>query len=46
MIEIPMIFWKYYDQYRRKLISIDVFSTLTKLSKKELRRYLREIMER
>jgi len=34
MIEIPMIFWKYYDQYRRKLISIDVFQPSLSCQKK------------
>ena len=45
MSDIPMVFWKYYDQYRRKLITLDDFSKLTELPKRELRRYLREILE-
>lgn len=40
---IPKIFWKYYDQYRRKQISVDEFSQITNIKKSLLRLYLSEI---
>lgn len=41
--EIPKIFWKYYDLYRRGIITIKDYSLLTGFSKNSLSEYLREI---
>lgn len=40
---IPKIFWKYYDLYRRRVITIEDYSLLTGLSKNRLSEYLHEI---
>ena len=40
MIEIPKIFWKYYDLFRRKVITLKEFSSLSNLSEEELSDYL------
>ncbi len=40
---IPKIFWKYYDLYRRKKITIFEFSEQSKLKTTELYRYLKLI---
>lgn len=42
-MDIPKIFWAYYDLFRRKLISIDDFSRKTKLSKDTIEHFLKEI---
>ncbi len=42
-IEIPKIFWKYYDLYRRKVITLEVFSLKTGISKDRILIYLEEI---
>ena len=39
----PKVFWKYYDAYRRKQISLKEFSKLTDLPEALLRKYLREV---
>lgn len=39
-LEIPKCFWKYYDLYRRKKISLSEFSCLSGLSIIEIRHYL------
>lgn len=41
--EVPKIFWKYYDLFRRNLINLDVFSEKTALQQDTLLFYLREI---
>ncbi len=41
--EIPIAFWKHYDNYRRGIISISMFSEKSGLSPKSLRRYLFQI---
>lgn len=43
---IPKIFWKYYDLYRRKMLSIDDFSSKTGLSVESLQIILLEILEK
>ena len=45
LISIPKIFWKYYDLYRRKQISIDEYQKLTGISKEELLEYLNEVQK-
>ncbi|MGN0157709.1 MAG: hypothetical protein ACI39W_00990 [Brotaphodocola sp.] len=42
-IEIPKIFWKYYDVYRRKIITLDDYVEQTKLRKVDILRYLSSI---
>ena len=42
-MDIPKIFWAYYDLFRRKLISIDDFSKETNLSKETIDHFLEEI---
>ena len=42
-MEIPKIFWAYFDLFRRKQLNLDQFSEKTKLSKKEIQRILKEI---
>lgn len=41
VIEIPSVFWKYYDLYRRKRIGIIEFTQLTNLSQKIISLYLK-----
>lgn len=38
--EIPKVFWKYYDLFRRKIITIEEFSALTKLTKEQIAAFL------
>ena len=40
---IPNIFWKYYDIYRRKQITIEQFSLFSGLAEKEIQQYLDRI---
>ena len=40
MIEIPKSFWKYYDLYRREIITLKEFSSSSGLPEKELLKYL------
>lgn len=42
-LEIPNIFWKYYDLFRRKKITLDEFCALTSLTKEQIEAFLREI---
>lgn len=44
-MDIPNVFWKYYDLYRRKLISLTDFALLTGLKVEQLDCYLRKISE-
>ena len=39
----PNIFWKYYDLYRRKQITIKEFSLFSSLAEKEIQQYLERI---
>ena len=41
--EIPKAFWKEYDLYRRKIITIEEFSSHSKLTKKEIRIILQHL---
>lgn len=43
--EIPKIFWKYYDEYRRKKISLKEYSKLTGIKENQLEIYFSEISE-
>ena len=40
-VEIPKMFWKCFDLYRRKQISIQKFSDLSGLAKREITKYLK-----
>lgn len=40
---LPKIFWKYYDRFRRKQITLSEFSRLTGLTENEIRAYLKMI---
>lgn len=44
-MEIPKIFWAYYDLFRRKQISIQEFAAKTGLSEMEIRSFVRKIVE-
>ena len=39
-VKIPNIFWKYYDLYRRKKITLKQFSDLSGLSEPKIMQYL------
>lgn len=39
-VDIPKVFWKYYDLYRREEISLKEYSAKSNLTKDELLRYL------
>lgn len=39
-MDIPKIFWKYYDVYRRRMITFAEFVTLTGIKGKVLNEYL------
>ncbi|ADU27207.1 hypothetical protein [Ethanoligenens harbinense] len=38
--EIPKVFWKFYDEYRRNVISLSEFSRCTGLSIGKIKVYL------
>lgn len=42
-MNIPKIFWAYYDLFRRKQLTFDQFSERTGLSIEEITRILKEI---
>ena len=42
-MEIPKIFWAFYDLFRRKQITLSQFSEKTELSKDEITHFLKEI---
>lgn len=42
-MDIPKIFWAFYDQFRRKQLTLAQFSEKTELPKKEITRILKEI---
>ena len=44
--EPPKIFWKYYDLYRRKRMSLSEYAAVTGLSTFEIRHYLMDIVEK
>lgn len=35
-VEIPKVFWKYYDLFRRKILTFEEFQCLTGLSKETI----------
>lgn len=43
--EPPKIFWKYYDLYRRKKISLNEYAAATGLSALTIRRFLKDVAE-
>ncbi len=43
---IPKIFWKYYDLFRRKQITLSEFSERTAYSEEELLLFLMEIAKK
>jgi len=43
IIEPPKIFWKYFDSYRRKLITLEEFARLSAISIPDLKVFLAEI---
>lgn len=43
--ELPKIFWKYYDEYRRKKISLKEYSELTGIKENQLKIYVSKISE-
>ena len=45
MNNIPKIFWAFYDLYRRKQITLDEFSQKTNIAKKNLQKYLQQILK-
>lgn len=44
-MDIPKIFWKYYDLYRRKLITFSDFMVLSGINRELLCKYLSHIGE-
>lgn len=42
-METPKVFWKYFDLYRRKQITIQEYSNLSGLSKREIALFLKEL---
>lgn len=44
-MEIPKIFWKYYDLYRREQLTIEEYSAKSGLSANEIEYFLQEISE-
>ena len=38
--DIPKVFWKYYDLYRRNEITLNEYAVKTKISKQEIIYYL------
>ena len=44
-MEIPNIFWRYFDNYRRGVISIEEYQSKTGLSKMQIETFLKEISE-
>ena len=43
MPEIPKSFWKYYDLFRRKQISLEAFSRLSELTEEEILAFLKRL---
>jgi len=38
--DIPKVFWKYFDLYRRKLITMEQFSKQTQIPIEEIKQHL------
>lgn len=45
-VDIPKVFWAYYDLFRRNKITLEQFSEFTQLTQDQLLRYLKEILAR
>ena len=45
-MDIPKIFWAFYDLFRRKQIDLDEFSQRSNLTKREIEEYLKEISKK
>ena len=45
-LEPPKVFWKYYDLYRRKRISLSEYATATGLSAFAIRHFLKNVVEK
>jgi hypothetical protein len=45
-MEIPKIFWAFYDLFRRKKIDITEFAERSNLSVEEIEQYLKEISKK
>ncbi len=45
-LEPPKVFWKYYDLYRRKRISLSEYAAATGLSAFAIRRFLKNVVEK
>ena len=45
-LEPPKVFWKYYDLYRRKRISLSEYATATELSAFAIRHFLKNVVEK
>lgn len=40
IVDIPKVFWKYYDLYRRREISLEDYAVKAKLTENQIRYYL------
>lgn len=45
-LEPPKVFWKYYDLYRRKRISLSEYAAATGLSAFAIRHFLKNVVEK
>lgn len=45
-VEPPKVFWKYYDLYRRKRISLSEYAAATGLSAFAIRHFLKNVVEK
>jgi len=44
-MNIPKIFWKYFDLYRRNLISLEEYEINTGIDKEQLIKFLKYVVE-
>lgn len=44
-MEIPNTFWKYYDLFRRKQLTITQFSEKAEMAEEEIKRILEELLK-
>lgn len=42
-MDAPKVFWKYYDLYRRNIITLQEYAKLSGLSKAQISRFLEEL---
>lgn len=45
IMDIPKIFWKFFDLYRRKMITLVEYEELTGMDSKEIKTYLDFVAE-